>query len=55
MSDYLMVFVCPNCGYEYYTDTESLPGGEEHCEYCPECSSPLVSNCQPTPARDDGD
>lgn len=41
MSDYLILIVCEACGEEHYFDLESLPGGEEHCEYCEHCCARL--------------
>jgi len=42
MSDYLILYVCEDCEKEHYFETDSLPGGAEHCEYCEECSGKLV-------------
>ena len=43
MADYLIMIECSECGNEHYFDPESLPGGDEHCEYCEICYSPLTA------------
>jgi hypothetical protein len=42
MSDFLVCYVCEVCGEEFYFTPESLPGGEEHCEYCEVCCGKLI-------------
>jgi len=41
MSEYLVLIVCPECGNEEYFDIDNLPGGDEYCPYCSECSALL--------------
>jgi len=38
ISDMLILYECVSCGKEHYFDIDSLPGGDEHCEYCEGCS-----------------
>jgi hypothetical protein len=39
--DYLILYICSICGEEHYFSMYSLPGGDEHCEYCEHCSRKL--------------
>lgn len=41
VGDYLVLYICPNCGEEYYFAVDSLPGGDEFCEYCDICDGKL--------------
>jgi late competence protein required for DNA uptake (superfamily II DNA/RNA helicase) len=38
----LILYICNECGKEHYFEADSLPCGEEHCEYCEECQGVLV-------------
>ena len=40
-SDFLILVECEVCGQEQYFLPESLPGGNEHCEYCENCYAKL--------------
>lgn len=40
-SEYLIMIECPNCGEEHYFEAYSLPGGDEHCEFCENCCAKL--------------
>ena len=40
-SEILIMYECADCGREHYFETDSLPGGKEHCEYCETCGSKL--------------
>lgn len=42
MSEYLVEIICFECGNEEFFDPDSLPGEEEHCPYCSECSALLL-------------
>jgi len=42
MTDYLIQYECCECGNVEYFDIDSLPGGDEHCEYCSKCSGKLI-------------
>lgn len=37
----LELIECPGCGEEFYFELDSLPGGDEHCEYCEICCGRL--------------
>lgn len=41
--DYLILYLCLECGTEHYFSPNNLPGGDEHCEYCEECSGLLCT------------
>ena len=41
-SEYLVMFFCKDCEEEEYFSLDSLPGGEEHCEYCEHCGGLLI-------------
>ena len=42
MSDYLILFICKECGNEEYYDKDNLPGDSEYCQYCSACGGRLV-------------
>ena len=44
MSELLVLYVCSECGDEYYFEFDSLPGGSEHCEYCEDCCGILIES-----------
>ncbi len=39
--NYLILITCENCGHDQYFESNNLPGGDEHCEYCENCTWPL--------------
>ena len=41
MDDILILYICDECGEEFYFSADSLPGGDEHCEYCENCCGQL--------------
>ncbi len=42
MNDILILYTCSICFKEHYFDSDSLPGGDENCEYCEDCSGKLI-------------
>ncbi|KKK60690.1 hypothetical protein LCGC14_3021860 [marine sediment metagenome] len=42
MNEILILFICKDCGFEHYFEINNLPGGDEHCEYCENCSGKLI-------------
>jgi len=44
--DYVILYICSDCGKEHYFSPYSLPGGKEHCEYCEYCSGVLIKDMQ---------
>lgn len=40
--NYLLCYICADCGEEFYFETASIPGGDEHCEFCEVCYGVLL-------------
>lgn len=46
MDDYIIFYICEVCGNDEYFEIDSLPGGDEFCNFCSECGGILVrSEC----------
>ncbi len=41
MTDILILYICKDCKKEHYFNPDSLPGENEHCEYCEDCNGKL--------------
>lgn len=41
--DFVILYICQECDREHYFRPDSLPGGNEHCQYCEECGGKLES------------
>jgi rRNA maturation endonuclease Nob1 len=38
----LVMYECSACGEEHYFSADSLPGGDEFCEFCDCCGGKLA-------------
>ena len=42
--DYVVLYICSDCGRGHYFSLHSLPGGNGHCEYCEVCGGVLIKD-----------